>query len=662
MQAIAFESLQSLTGRLIGLSLLHSLWISLGVASAVAFACQMWPRMSHRSRYKISIISLLLVAALPIVIAPLHHEVASRYARREVRVVAITFLAGTGEVDGSRPPGHQNARTRVVTQSSLRDRCISILSMAFSHAVCAVRRFQPWLLAVWGAGVLICAGFLTLGAVVLRRMYNEGRPAPRQIQQRVEHLARRACLKSPPRVIVHPRAGEPFLCGLFEPAILLPESWLAGCQGDLLDAVLAHELAHVRRLDHWVNLAQRLVEVALFFSPAAYWLSRSVRHHREFCVDALAVRLTRDPLALAGALEWVAQVRLSSQARQAVGAALGGQNFTLLARIQELLGMKPSHSRARFWPLAALPAAGIMALIATVSGLSQDQGGTITTSATVESTRTTRNQKLATKIPSQAASAVDSLPIAPGEAETSRQIGYVVRYFDLNATARRELLRDRPKLVRDNSNTPAWIIEGSVLTALLEQLHTYNARKIHESSDLRAFQDATVTIKTTSGSRTRPKSRKDQESNPSTLGMQNDVIGSLLKLRGSVVAGTAKLTVDVRVEPFEGIAAPKVKFPPVEVSHNFANLPNVIHKRPDPISCEIPVGSSLVLSLRLDERQDQTAQGDSANHSTGQGQREGESPMKERLFLITPSRIVPERDQERAEIPRVTGGFDGKKR
>jgi hypothetical protein len=112
-----------------------------------------------------------------------------------------------------------------------------------------------------------------------------------------------------------------------------------------------------------VNLAQRLVEVGMFFHPAVHWLSRSLRRERELCADALAVRLTGDPLALAEALQSVARLRLTSPKVAAVGASLGGPSVSLLPRIQELIGMTPLRPRFPVWPFAALPAAGFLALL-----------------------------------------------------------------------------------------------------------------------------------------------------------------------------------------------------------------------------------------------------------------------------------------------------------
>ena len=155
--------------------------------------------------------------------------------------------------------------------------------------------------------------------------------------------------------------------------VLLPGRWAASAPPRAIDAILAHELAHARRRDQVVNLAQRLAEVALFFHPAVHWLSRSLRRERELCADALAVRLTGDPLALAESLQSVARLRLESRRIPAAGTSLGGPSVSLLPRIQELIGMTPPRPRLSAWPFAALPAAGFLALVAAAAGAVDDR-------------------------------------------------------------------------------------------------------------------------------------------------------------------------------------------------------------------------------------------------------------------------------------------------
>ena len=94
----------------------------------------------------------------------------------------------------------------------------------------------------------------------------------------------------------------PTVIGFVKPVILLPASVLGGLTPQQLEAILAHELAHIRRHDYIVNLLQSLLETLLFYHPAVWWLSRRIRIEREHCCDDLAVSLCGDPLVYARAL------------------------------------------------------------------------------------------------------------------------------------------------------------------------------------------------------------------------------------------------------------------------------------------------------------------------------------------------------------------------
>ena len=110
------------------------------------------------------------------------------------------------------------------------------------------------------------------------------------------HLTRRISLLESRLVDV------PTVVGWIKPVVLLPVSALAGLSAEQLEAILAHELAHIRRHDYLVNLLQTLVETLLFYHPAVWWLSGRIRAERENCCDDLAVSLCGDPVTYASAL------------------------------------------------------------------------------------------------------------------------------------------------------------------------------------------------------------------------------------------------------------------------------------------------------------------------------------------------------------------------
>ena len=134
----------------------------------------------------------------------------------------------------------------------------------------------------------------------------------------------------------------PTVIGLLKPVVLLPASALGGLAPQQLEAILAHELAHIRRHDYLVNLLQTLVETVLFYHPAVWWLSRRIRIERENCCDDLAVSLCGDPVAYAHALADLEALRSGPAPDHHIAmAATGG---SLLQRVRRLLGAPSSHT------------------------------------------------------------------------------------------------------------------------------------------------------------------------------------------------------------------------------------------------------------------------------------------------------------------------------
>jgi TonB family protein len=146
-------------------------------------------------------------------------------------------------------------------------------------------------------------------------------------------LADRMGLRQPVRVLTAALPDGPSVVGWLRPVLLLPPATLLGLTPDQLEAVLAHELAHIRRYDHVVNALQTLVETLLFYHPAVWWISARIREERELCCDDLAVRVCGDPLCFARALTRLERLRVP-----AASGALAGNGGSLTFRVQRLVG------------------------------------------------------------------------------------------------------------------------------------------------------------------------------------------------------------------------------------------------------------------------------------------------------------------------------------
>jgi hypothetical protein len=153
--------------------------------------------------------------------------------------------------------------------------------------------------------------------------------------------------------------------GILRSLIILPASALLALTPEELEAVLAHELEHVRRADYFWNLVQTAVETLFFFHPAVWWLGARVRQQRELCCDDAAVRACADPLLYATAL-----LRLEERRSHHLNLAmaLDGHRSSsgLRARISRVLGDAGGEERSRELPplpLAAVFGAFVLALL-----------------------------------------------------------------------------------------------------------------------------------------------------------------------------------------------------------------------------------------------------------------------------------------------------------
>ena len=153
---------------------------------------------------------------------------------------------------------------------------------------------------------------------------------------------------------------SPLSVGWWKPMVLLPAGIVAHMPAALLEALIAHELAHIRRHDYLVNLLQGVVEALLFYHPVVWWLSHRIRVERELVADDLAAQQLGDPRRLALALSELDRLAaprspIPHTHTALAQAAHGGQ---LMSRIKQLL--RPEHRIVGGTLL--LPAVGIVAL------------------------------------------------------------------------------------------------------------------------------------------------------------------------------------------------------------------------------------------------------------------------------------------------------------
>ena len=238
-----------------------------------------------------------------------------------------------------------------------------------------VSPWLPWLTVAWLFGVFFLSLRLAGGLFYTQRLRrNRTFPIGAEWQQKLQRLCQQLQIRQTVVLLESARIQVPTVIGWLRPVILLPASTLTGLTAQQLEAVLAHELAHIRRYDYLVNLLQTAVETLLFYHPAVWWVSKQARLEREHCCDDLAVAVQGNTLAYARALAELETLR-GGGPRFAL-AANGG---SLLARIERLLGgsqsMKPQPGP---WLPGVMVVASLLGLAAgTRSDVFFGQGGAV---------------------------------------------------------------------------------------------------------------------------------------------------------------------------------------------------------------------------------------------------------------------------------------------
>jgi uncharacterized protein involved in exopolysaccharide biosynthesis/beta-lactamase regulating signal transducer with metallopeptidase domain len=300
----------------VGLMLLHSLWQSALIGCAFAVVQAALRRYSANARYLAGCVGMALLLIAP-VITLVVGDIPVPNARGGASFAAIGGLVKAPSVPMAEAP---NAKVENNNYSWLR-----WLEDLF-------RWLAPNLAAVWllGVGVFSIRLMGSWWWTRSLRTIEGGMLEPGWIET-LNDLRCRLEISRPVRLLQSTLVEVPTVIGWLRPVILLPAASLAGLSPAQLEAIIAHELAHVRRFDYVVNACQCLIETLLFFNPITWWISRCVREERENCCDDLVITVCGNRVAYASALTALEEAR--ADLPQLAFAATGG---SLLNRIRRL--------------------------------------------------------------------------------------------------------------------------------------------------------------------------------------------------------------------------------------------------------------------------------------------------------------------------------------
>ena len=348
-------------------ALLHSLWQAALLACVCKVALLVVPCRRPNWRYTIALASLAMVVMLFLVTLRLQTRQPSP------SVVAPAHLSDT-------PSGQM-----LPVETPPTDMPPAAPAPAPNWSATAPSSAPTWQTAL---GCLWLAGVLLMLLRAVRILHGERRTAGTaqpvgdpDILALLDRLRARFRITRRVLLATVDAACSPAVLGVVSPVILVPTAILTGSPPDHLRAILAHELAHIRRWDVLANVLQLLVESLFFHNPFVWLLSAQIRREREACCDAVAADCCGGAPAYARALVDVGQLVLATSPAVSFARPNG-----LSDRVRRLLGLRPAGDTWRL-PMASL----VIALLAGMSTiLVVAQGTTKATDAVLSATERLR--------------------------------------------------------------------------------------------------------------------------------------------------------------------------------------------------------------------------------------------------------------------------------
>lgn len=321
----------------LGWALLHSLWQGGAIALLLAAGLILARSQPPRIRYRLAVAAMVALLAACAGTFAWIYEPQPGLAAGAFEDVTLSFSA----MQEALPSAAATAGTEAAADPP---------TAYFSY----FEQHLPLLVNAWLLGVLLLS-LRMLGEIAYiqhLRHYRCRKPDGIWLEK-LSGLKARMGIRRHVELRETHRIHGPMVAGVFKQVILLPAGLLSGLPPEQVEAVLAHELAHVRRNDYFVNLLLSLAEILLFFNPMAWWIGQKIKAEREHACDDLALEMTGDTLSLVRSLALMEEWRLNGRP---FAMAFAGKDGSVLSRIQRLLQREDKRQvgpRA-FWSLSVL--------------------------------------------------------------------------------------------------------------------------------------------------------------------------------------------------------------------------------------------------------------------------------------------------------------------
>ncbi|HXS36774.1 MAG TPA: M56 family metallopeptidase [Flavipsychrobacter sp.] len=310
----------SMISKSLGWALIHSIWQGLFIFICLNIVLRIINNGSARVKYYLSYFSLMSLFLWFI------NTWITQYQRLQGITVYIT-------VPGSNPQAIKTSYLNPSATTFHTQQYIANILPKMEH-------YMPAIVSVYIAGFLFMLFRFIVNIIWLRNLRIQGLiRMENEWQQLIKTLQEQLNIVKEVQLFVSERVNVPMVMGVLKPIILLPVATINNMSTDQIEAILLHELGHIKRHDYLLNILQTLVETILFFNPFAWGIASKIRREREHCCDDMVIANSPQPLSYAKALAALETHRLSSSPSIAL-AATGQKKNQLLHRIKRIMEMR----------------------------------------------------------------------------------------------------------------------------------------------------------------------------------------------------------------------------------------------------------------------------------------------------------------------------------
>ena len=318
----------------IGLVLFHFAWQATVIALLSGILLFVLKNAGSKVRYAVCCLSMFLMVALPVIFA-------FSNLIKDPDSFNVSALKQLPPIDTKEE--FYNGKLIGITYRTGETQISSYEELMFY-----VNRYTPFISIIWMFGVLLIIVYRIYGFSKIRSLIRQAHLlVETSWETKIKELMRKIGIKKKITFLQSRGIESPAVIGFLKPFLLIPVSFFTGVESICIEAILLHELAHIKRYDYLVNIIQLIVETLGFFHPAVWWISRQIRRERENCCDDFAVEILGDKLIFAKALVQLEEMRQHT----ALVIAANGSNLS--NRISRLLGKKSNINGSSVFDFAA---------------------------------------------------------------------------------------------------------------------------------------------------------------------------------------------------------------------------------------------------------------------------------------------------------------------